>query len=50
MTIKTTFTFVGLLLASNFYISFVHAGVAVRGYYRKNGTYVSPHIRSNPDG
>lgn len=22
----------------------------VRGYYRKDGTYVQPHIRSNPDG
>ena len=21
----------------------------VRGYYRKNGTYVQPHYRSNPD-
>jgi hypothetical protein len=24
--------------------------VHVRGYYRKNGTYVQPHVRSNPDG
>lgn len=22
----------------------------VRGYYRKDGTYVQPYIRSNPDG
>jgi energy-coupling factor transporter transmembrane protein EcfT len=22
----------------------------VNGYFRKDGTYVSPHIRSNPDG
>ena len=27
-----------------------NAYVHVRGYYRKNGTYVSPHYRSNPDG
>ena len=26
------------------------AAVSVRGYYRKNGTYVRPHYRSNPDG
>lgn len=24
--------------------------VRVRGYFRKNGTYVSPHIRTSPDG
>ncbi|MGE0632468.1 MAG: hypothetical protein AB7O96_08680 [Pseudobdellovibrionaceae bacterium] len=23
--------------------------VHVKGYYRKNGTYVQPHIRSSPD-
>lgn len=23
--------------------------VHVKGYYRKNGTYVSPHVRSSPD-
>ena len=26
------------------------ADVHVRGHYRKNGTYVRPHMRSNPDG
>jgi hypothetical protein len=26
------------------------ADVYVRGYVRSNGTYVSPHFRSNPDG
>lgn len=26
------------------------AQVKVRGYYRKDGTYVQPHYRSNPDG
>ena len=25
------------------------ADVAVRGYYRSNGTYVQPHYRSDPD-
>jgi hypothetical protein len=27
-----------------------NAVVRVRGYYRKDGTYVQPHYRSNPDG
>lgn len=26
------------------------ADVHVKGYTRKNGTYVAPHYRSNPDG
>lgn len=25
------------------------ADVSVNGYYRSNGTYVQPHIRSSPD-
>lgn len=37
--ITTVFTFV---IASS-------ASVWVKGYYRSNGTYVSPHYRSNPD-
>ena len=27
-----------------------YSEVKVRGYYRKNGTYVAPHYRSSPDG
>ena len=26
------------------------AAVSVKGYYRKDGTYVAPHYRSTPDG
>ena len=26
------------------------ADVSVNGYYRGNGTYVQPHVRTNPDG
>ncbi|WP_052332482.1 hypothetical protein [Bacteroides neonati] len=26
------------------------AQVRVKGYYKKNGTYVQPHVRSSPDG
>ena len=34
----------------NFYISFVYAGdVYIRGYYRKDGTYVQPYVRSSPN-
>ena len=28
----------------------LNAQVRVRGYFRKNGTYVAPHVRSAPDG
>ena len=28
----------------------VFADVFVNGYYRKDGTYVQPYYRSNPDG
>ena len=28
----------------------VFADVYVKGYTKKNGTYVQPHYRSNPDG
>ena len=32
-------------------VSFCYAGdVSVKGYYRKDGTYVRPHHRSSPDG
>ena len=30
--------------------TFSHAVVNVKGYYRSNGTYVAPHVRSNPNG
>lgn len=28
----------------------VYGAVSVKGYYKANGTYVKPYIRSNPDG
>lgn len=38
------------LLFTLLLISTLHAkDVSVKGYYRSNGTYVSPHIRSSPD-
>ena len=30
--------------------AFCNAQVRVKGYYRKDGAYVRPHVRSNPDG
>ena len=30
--------------------SHIYGDVRISGYYRKNGTYVQPHYRSNPDG
>jgi hypothetical protein len=35
---------------SIFLTSAIEAQVRVRGYFRKNGTYVAPHYRSSPDG
>ncbi|MEO9483511.1 MAG: hypothetical protein ABJG47_08710 [Ekhidna sp.] len=37
-----------IALLSSIYISY--SQVKVKGYYRKDGTYVKPHYRSNPDG
>jgi hypothetical protein len=38
--------FTGLIFISNT----VEAYVKVNGYYKKNGTYVAPYVRSNPNG
>ncbi len=31
-------------------VSIADAYVSVKGYYKSNGTYVAPHVRSNPNG
>lgn len=42
---------VAFLLLSLFLIpTIIYAKVSVKGYYRKDGTYVAPYTRSNPDG
>lgn len=41
---------VGLSQTFSFQAEVAEAAVSVKGYYRKNGTYVAPHYRSNPDG
>jgi len=42
---KIVFAFFALLVSFS-----VLADVFVNGYHRKDGTYVKPHYRSNPDG
>lgn len=39
---------IGLLILLGWSLSFAK-DVNVRGYYRKDGTYVRPHIRSSPN-
>lgn len=41
-----------LILISSLFISvsYVDAYVSVKGYTKSNGTYVAPHVRSNPNG
>lgn len=43
---------IAIFAAALFVGSFTYseAAVSVRGYYRRDGTYVAPHYRSNPDG
>jgi len=36
------------ILLSSFDLA--NAAVRVRGYYKRSGTYVVPHYRSDPDG
>ena len=44
------FLFVLLLILENFSLAFCGNLVWVRGYFRKDGTYVRPHFRTAPDG
>jgi hypothetical protein len=48
---KKALTFL-LILAGIFIFSvpYVDAYVSVKGYYKSNGTYVAPYVRSNPNG
>lgn len=51
--LKRNLQFFTVLFFSIFFIFsplMVDAYVSVKGYYRKDGTYVSPHVRSNPNG
>jgi len=44
---KILFLSIGIFLIS---FSSAFAYVSVKGYYRSNGTYVAPYVRSNPNG
>ncbi len=44
--LKFIFALTALLIT----LQTLQAQVYVRGYYRKDGTYVQPHYRSEPDG
>lgn len=39
-----------LILLATLLVTFSFSQVKVKGYYRKDGTYVQPHYRSSPDG
>src|SRR5213594_4676703 len=50
-TPRRTFVWLLTLALLLVQVSFALAGdVRVRGYYRRDGTYVQPHYRSHPDG
>lgn len=42
--------FISILTIFSFIPAFALAYVSVDGYYRSNGTYVEPHVRSEPNG
>ena len=46
---KVVIALVLSLIAALIFSTIADASVRVKGYYRKDGTYVQPHYRSNPD-
>lgn len=40
---------IGVIFGFLFPVLLFAKDVRVKGYYRKDGTYVRPHIRSSPD-
>ena len=51
MKIKETITTLVILATSiAAFNSSANALVNVQGYFKGNGTYVMPHVRTNPDG
>lgn len=43
-------TYIAIIILSSIAQTQLHADSYVNGYYRKDGTYVQPHHRSDPDG
>jgi len=51
MKIKKTLAALAILTTSiAAFNSSANALVNVNGYFKSNGTYVMPHVRTNPDG
>ena len=48
--VKTLVSLIIVLVAIFSITSLADAYVSVKGYYRSDGTYVRPHVRSNPNG
>ena len=48
--ILSSVLFIAIIGGPLFVLDDANARVRVEGYYRKDGTYVRPHYRSNPDG
>lgn len=47
---KMFLALIATFLSATAFTGDVFAQVQVDGYYRKDGTYVRPHVRSAPDG
>jgi len=39
-----------LMIVVSFFLTHLAEAGQVRGYYRNDGTYVQPYLRTNPDG
>ena len=44
------FLVLSLITITSIKASFANCCVQVDGYFRSNGTYVAPHVRTFPDG
>jgi len=47
---KKILTVVGCIFLLMGIVNTASAYISVKGYYRSDGTYVAPHVRSNPNG
>jgi hypothetical protein len=47
--VRIIFSLVILLGGISFFTNSAQAYVSVKGYYRSNGTYVQPYVRSSPN-
>lgn len=47
--IRTFLLGVSIIITASFFVPQADASVRVNGYYRSNGTYVSPYYRTSPN-